>query len=257
MAEEGQEHPISTYLWVWLLLFVLSAFSYAVDYIGFQGFTRWSLVLLFMFLKAYFICAVFMHIILLKARYYNNHYFDSADFFQFYLPIIIIGLILPFGILYILHQKRMVILSITFFIFLLTSLLALNYLKNHPEKLDYKNNYTNINARYGKWLSAVNIIKQKPFLGSGIGDRQDDLIKQYNGNLSNAFKESKTKFFIISFTSDWLYPTSENKEIVIALNSSGADVGFIEINSDKGHDSFLLDVPDFLKSIKNFVEANY
>ena len=125
------------------------------------------------------ICAVFMHIILLKARYYNNHYFDSADFFQFYLPIIIIGLFLPFGIIYILHQKRMVIFSITFFIFLLTSLLALNYLKNHPEKLDYKNNYTNINARYGKWLSAVNIIKQKPFLGSGIGDRQDDLIKQY------------------------------------------------------------------------------
>ena len=60
MAEEGQEHPISTYLWVWLLLFVLSAFSYAVDYVGFQGFTRWTLVLLFMFLKAYFICAVFM-----------------------------------------------------------------------------------------------------------------------------------------------------------------------------------------------------
>ena len=84
-----------------------------------------------------------------------------------------------------------------------------------------------------------------------------DLIKQYNGNLSNAFKESKTKFFIISFTSDWLYPTSENKEIVIALNASGADVGFIEINSDKGHDSFLLDIPNFLKSIKNFVEANY
>ena len=63
MAEEGQEHPISTYLWVWLLLFVLSAFSYAVDYVGFQGFTRWSLVLLFMFLKAYFICAVFMHMV--------------------------------------------------------------------------------------------------------------------------------------------------------------------------------------------------
>ena len=63
MAEEGQEHPISTYLWVWLLLFVLSAFSYAVDYVGFQGFTRWTLVLLFMFLKAYFICAVFMHMV--------------------------------------------------------------------------------------------------------------------------------------------------------------------------------------------------
>jgi homoserine O-acetyltransferase len=84
-----------------------------------------------------------------------------------------------------------------------------------------------------------------------------DLTKQYNGNLSNAFKDSKTKFFIISFTSDWLYPTSENREIVIALNAAGADVGFIEITSDKGHDSFLLDVPDFLKSVKNFLEANY
>jgi cytochrome c oxidase subunit IV len=63
MAQEGQEHPISTYLWVWILLFVLSAYSYAVDYVGFQGFTRWSLVILFMFLKAYFIWAVFMHMV--------------------------------------------------------------------------------------------------------------------------------------------------------------------------------------------------
>ncbi len=84
-----------------------------------------------------------------------------------------------------------------------------------------------------------------------------DLIKQYKGNLSKAFEKSKTKFFIISFTSDWLYPTAENKEIVIALNASGAEVGFIEIVSDKGHDSFLLDVPEFLKVIKNFLEANY
>ena len=84
-----------------------------------------------------------------------------------------------------------------------------------------------------------------------------DLTKQYKGNLSDAFKGSGIKFFVISFTSDWLYPTAENKEIVIALNAAGADVGFIEITSDKGHDSFLLDVPDFLKSIKNFLEANY
>ena len=84
-----------------------------------------------------------------------------------------------------------------------------------------------------------------------------DLIKQYKGNLSNAFKNSKTKFFIISFTSDWLYPTLENKEVVIALNAAGANVGFIEITSDKGHDSFLLNVPDFLNSVRNFLEANY
>ena len=84
-----------------------------------------------------------------------------------------------------------------------------------------------------------------------------DLIKQFNGNLSNAFKNTKAKFFIISFTSDWLYPTQENKDIVIALNAIGADVGFVEIESDKGHDSFLLDVPDFLKALKNFLDKSY
>ena len=84
-----------------------------------------------------------------------------------------------------------------------------------------------------------------------------DLTKQFNGNLSDAFKESKTKFFVISFTSDWLYPTIENREIVIALNAIGADVGFIEITSDKGHDSFLLDVPDFLSAVKNFLNNSY
>jgi len=84
-----------------------------------------------------------------------------------------------------------------------------------------------------------------------------DLSKQFKGNLSKAFTNTKTKFFIISFTSDWLYPTHENKEIVIALNSCGASVSFIEIESDKGHDSFLLNIPDFLEIVKNFLDANY
>ena len=84
-----------------------------------------------------------------------------------------------------------------------------------------------------------------------------DLVKQFNGNLSNAFKNTKAKFFIISFTSDWLYPTQENKDIVIALNAVGANVGFVEIESDKGHDSFLLNVPDFLKALKNFLDKSY
>ena len=84
-----------------------------------------------------------------------------------------------------------------------------------------------------------------------------DLVKQFDGNLSNAFKETKTKFFIMSFTSDWLYPTQENKDIVIALNAIGANVGFVEIDSDKGHDSFLLEVPDFLNALKNFLDKSY
>ena len=60
-ATEHQEHPISLYFKVWFLLFVLSACSYYVDYAGFQGFLRWGLILAFMFLKAGFIIAVFMH----------------------------------------------------------------------------------------------------------------------------------------------------------------------------------------------------
>ena len=84
-----------------------------------------------------------------------------------------------------------------------------------------------------------------------------DLSKNFNGSLSKVFENTKTKFFIISFTSDWLYPTAENREIVIALNAINADVGFLEIKSDKGHDSFLLEVPDFLKSLKNFIDNSY
>jgi len=60
-AEGHQQHPLSIYLWIWLLLFVLSGFSYAVDYFQLQGGVRWSLILLFMFLKAGFIVAIFMH----------------------------------------------------------------------------------------------------------------------------------------------------------------------------------------------------
>ena len=58
---EGQQHPIRLYLMIWLLLFVFSAFSYMVDYFQLQGAVRWTLILVFMMLKASFIVAVFMH----------------------------------------------------------------------------------------------------------------------------------------------------------------------------------------------------
>jgi cytochrome c oxidase subunit IV len=62
MAQEsGQQHPLSIYFGIWGLLFVLSFFSYMVDYMNFQGGVRWALILIFMFLKAGFIVAIFMH----------------------------------------------------------------------------------------------------------------------------------------------------------------------------------------------------
>jgi cytochrome c oxidase subunit IV len=60
-AMEGQQHPIRIYLVIWALLFVLSTFSYLVDYFQLQGLLRWSLIIIFMLLKAGFIVAIFMH----------------------------------------------------------------------------------------------------------------------------------------------------------------------------------------------------
>lgn len=60
MAEEGQQHPLSIYFWIWGLLFLFSAFSYASDFLP-DGYFRWGVILLFMFLKAGFIIAIFMH----------------------------------------------------------------------------------------------------------------------------------------------------------------------------------------------------
>lgn len=60
-SQQGQQHPIRLYMVVWGLLFVLSAFSYMVDYLGIQSYPRWSLIILFMILKAGLIMAIFMH----------------------------------------------------------------------------------------------------------------------------------------------------------------------------------------------------
>ncbi|HJL92290.1 MAG TPA: cytochrome C oxidase subunit IV family protein [Woeseiaceae bacterium] len=60
-SSEGQQHPLSIYYWVWGLLFVVSGFSYGVDYFQLQGSLRWTLILIFMFVKAGFITAIFMH----------------------------------------------------------------------------------------------------------------------------------------------------------------------------------------------------
>lgn len=61
-SASGQQHPLGIYLKIWILLFVLSLFSYMVDYLHVQGPLRWTLVLIFMALKAGFILAIFMHV---------------------------------------------------------------------------------------------------------------------------------------------------------------------------------------------------
>ncbi|HWA30643.1 MAG TPA: homoserine O-acetyltransferase, partial [Rhizomicrobium sp.] len=82
-----------------------------------------------------------------------------------------------------------------------------------------------------------------------------DLAKDYDGALAEAFRNSKARFCLISFTSDWLFPTPENKRIAHALNASAANVSFVEIVSDKGHDAFLLDEPEMLDTVRGFLSA--
>ncbi|MBO6826099.1 MAG: homoserine O-acetyltransferase [Sneathiella sp.] len=81
-----------------------------------------------------------------------------------------------------------------------------------------------------------------------------DLARDH-GTLANAFKGTETRFCVVSFSSDWLFPTSESKEVVKALNAAGANVSFVEIETDKGHDAFLLDVPEMLQTIGGFMES--
>ena len=82
-----------------------------------------------------------------------------------------------------------------------------------------------------------------------------DLAKDHGGELSAAFAGSSTKFCVISFTSDWLFPTPGNQEIVHALTAVAANVSFVEIETDKGHDAFLLDEPDFHAALVGFLEG--
>ena len=80
-----------------------------------------------------------------------------------------------------------------------------------------------------------------------------DLPAEHGGILANAFKGVETRFCLISFTSDWLYPTSESRDMVRALNAVAANVSFVEIESDKGHDAFLLDEPKMFETLGGFL----
>jgi homoserine O-acetyltransferase/O-succinyltransferase len=80
-----------------------------------------------------------------------------------------------------------------------------------------------------------------------------DLAEEFRGDLANAFRGTKTRFLLASFTSDWLFPTAESRATARALNRAGANVSFVEIPSDKGHDAFLLDEPDFHRTLAGFL----
>jgi homoserine O-acetyltransferase len=80
-----------------------------------------------------------------------------------------------------------------------------------------------------------------------------DLAAEHGGDLSLAFAGCRTRFCLVSFSSDWLFPTAASRNVVNALIRVAANVSFVEIASDKGHDAFLLDEPDFHRTIAGFI----
>ncbi len=82
-----------------------------------------------------------------------------------------------------------------------------------------------------------------------------DLAADHAGDLAAAFRGARTRFCVVSFSSDWLFPTAQSRAIARALNRAAANVSFVEIASDKGHDAFLLDEPDFHRTLAGFLQG--
>ncbi|MFZ0809502.1 MAG: homoserine O-acetyltransferase [Bradyrhizobium sp.] len=82
-----------------------------------------------------------------------------------------------------------------------------------------------------------------------------DIAADHHGVLAEAFRGIQTRFCVVSFTSDWLFPTSESRALVHALNAPSARVSFAEIETDRGHDAFLLEVPEFFDISRAFLQS--
>jgi len=82
-----------------------------------------------------------------------------------------------------------------------------------------------------------------------------DLAEEHGGRLADAFRGTATRFCLVSFDTDWLYPTAESRIIVQALNAAGAAVSFVELKSPHGHDAFLLDSPELNRVVDGFLSA--
>ncbi|MEQ8965744.1 MAG: homoserine O-acetyltransferase [Azospirillaceae bacterium] len=82
-----------------------------------------------------------------------------------------------------------------------------------------------------------------------------DLAAEHDDSLAKAFTRTPVRFCVITFTSDWLFPTSQGRAIVHALNAVAANVSFVEVVSDKGHDAFLLEEPEFFRVLHGFLEG--
>ena len=82
-----------------------------------------------------------------------------------------------------------------------------------------------------------------------------DLASDFGGNLANAFQGGATRHCVFAFSSDWHYPPEDNRQIVRALIAAGAEASFVEVETEKGHDAFLLEEPVFESALTGFIDS--
>ncbi|MEZ6030692.1 MAG: homoserine O-acetyltransferase [Hyphomonadaceae bacterium] len=82
-----------------------------------------------------------------------------------------------------------------------------------------------------------------------------DLAAEHEGVLANAFRGLNTRFCVFSFSSDWHYTPEESRNLVRALNAAGCETSYVSIETDKGHDAFLLDEPEYQAALRGFIDA--
>ncbi len=82
-----------------------------------------------------------------------------------------------------------------------------------------------------------------------------DLAAEHEGVLANAFRGLDTRFCVFSFSSDWHYTPEESRNLVRALNAAGCETSYVSIDTDKGHDAFLLDEPEYQAALRGFIDA--
>jgi len=145
----------------------------------------------------------------------------------------------------------------------------ITYLSEKALQLKFGRNLQNRSERSFSFNADFQVESYLRHQGSSFVDRFDansylyitramdyfDLAAEHGDVLANAFRGTQTRFCVVSFTSDWLYPTPESKEIVQALNAVAANVSFVEIESDKGHDAFLLEEPELFDCVRGFLNA--
>jgi homoserine O-acetyltransferase len=145
----------------------------------------------------------------------------------------------------------------------------ITYLSEAALQRKFGRNLQNRNALSFQFTPDFQIESYLHYQGASFVDRFDansylyitramdyfDLAEEHAGQLGEAFRGSPTRFCIISFTSDWLFPTVENKRIAHALNAVAAPVSFVEIKTDKGHDAFLLDEPEMEGTVRGFLNS--